>query len=55
MMTLSEIRTAVGKEFGLYMPHNILMKCLSHVQDEGVIIFDTHQIKRVGSFDTEAF
>lgn len=55
IMTLSEIRTAVGKEFGLYIPHNVLMKCLSYIQDEGVITFDTHQIKRVGSFDTEAF
>lgn len=55
IMTLSEIRTAVGKEFGLYIPHNVLMKCLSYIQDAGVITFDTHQIKRVGSFDTEAF
>ena len=54
-MTLSEIRTAVGKEFGLYIPHNVLMKCLSYIQDEGVITFDIHQIKRIGSFDTEAF
>lgn len=55
IMTLSEIRTAVGKEFGLYIPHNVLMKCLPYIQDEGVITFDTHQIKRAGSFDTEAF
>lgn len=55
IMTLSEIRTAVGKEFGLYIPHNVLMKCLSYIQDEGVITFDTHQIKRIGAFDTEAF
>lgn len=55
IMTLSEIRTAVGKEFGLYIPHNVLMKCLSYIQDEGVITFDIHQIKRIGSFDTEAF
>ena len=55
IMTLSEIRTAVGEEFGLYIPHNVLMKCLSYIQDEGVITFDTHQIKRAGSFDTESF
>lgn len=55
IMTLSEIRTAVGKEFGLYIPHNVLMKCLSYIQDEGAITFDTHQIKRIGSFDAEAF
>ena len=55
VVTLSEIRTAVGKEFGLYMPHNVLVKCLTYIRTEGVITFDTHQIKRVGSFDTEAF
>ena len=55
IMTLSGIRTAVGKEFGLYIPHNVLMKCLSYIQDEGVITFDIHQIKRIGSFDTETF
>lgn len=55
IMTLSEIRSAVGKEFGLYMPHNVLIKCLSYIEDMDIITFDTHQIKRVGSFDTEAF
>ena len=55
IMTLSEIRTAVGKEFGLYIPHNILTKCLSCIQEAGEITFDTHQIKRIGSFDTELF
>lgn len=55
IMTLPEIKTAVGKEFGLYIPHNILVRCLSYIQSEGVITFNTHQIKRVGSFDTEAF
>ena len=29
-MTLAEIREAVGKEFGLFMPHNVLLKCLSY-------------------------
>lgn len=55
IMTLSEIKTAVSKEFGLFIPHNVLIKCLSYIQSEGAITFDTHQIKRVGSFDTEAF
>lgn len=55
IMTLSEIRTAVHQEFGLYMPHNILIKCLSYIREAGIISFDSHQIKRVGSFDTEAF
>lgn len=54
-MKLSEIKEAVGKEFGLYIPHNVLIKCLSYVQESGIITIDDHQIKRVGSFDTEAF
>lgn len=54
-MTLSDIRAEVGKEFGLYIPHNVLIKCLSYIENEGIIKFDTHQIKRVGSFDTETF
>ena len=55
IMTLSDIRAAVSKEFGLYIPHNVLIKCISYIQDAGEITFDTHQIKRIGSFDTEAF
>lgn len=54
-MTLSKIKMAVGEEFGLNMPHNILIKCLSYIQDEGIITLNAHQIKRVGAFDTEAF
>lgn len=54
-MTLSEIREAVGKEFGLSIPYNVLVKCLSYIQEAGTITFDKHQIKRIGSFDTEAF
>lgn len=54
-MTLAEIREAVGSEFGLFIPHNVLLKCLTFIQDAGVISFDDHQIKRIGSFDTESF
>lgn len=54
-MTLSEIREAVGKEFGLFMPHNVLNKCLSFIQNAGTIAFEDHQISRKGSFDTEQF
>lgn len=54
-MTLSEIREAVSKEFGLYLPHNIALKCLSLVEQEGAISCTQHQIHRKGSFDTESF
>ncbi len=31
-MELSEIRTAVGEKFA-FIPHNVLMKCLSYIRD----------------------
>lgn len=55
VMTLSEIRDAIGKEFGLFMPHNVLIKCLSYIQDAGTIILEDHKIKRMGAFDTVSF
>lgn len=54
-MTLTEVRDAVSDEFGLYLPQNIIVKCLSHLQNEGVVSQDNHQIKRTGTFDTESF
>lgn len=54
-MTLTEIRDAVASEFGLYIPYNIAVKCLSIIEEEGMITQVHHQIKRVGVFDTEAF
>lgn len=54
-MTISEVKTVVGKEFGLYLPHNILIKCLSHIETEGIISCKDHLITRIGRFDTNAF
>lgn len=54
-MTLFEVREAIGKEFGIYIPHNILIKCLSHIQAEGIIKFNNHQIEQAGSFDVDSF
>lgn len=54
-MSIADIRTAVSREFGLYIPYNIAIECLSIIEKEGVIKTCDHQIKRVGSFDTEAF
>ena len=28
-MHITEIREAVGREFGIYIPHNVLLKCLT--------------------------
>ena len=55
IMTLPELKSAVEREFGLHIPHNVLIKCLSIIQNAGVISFDSHQIKRIGNFDTDLF
>ena len=54
-MTLPEIRNALGDEFGLFLPYNIAIKCLFLIQTEGSIVWDNHQIKRIGTFDLEGF
>ena len=54
-MTLPEIRNAVGDEFGLFLPYNVAIKCLSQIQNERDVIWDNHQIKRIGRFDLERF
>jgi hypothetical protein len=54
-MTLAELREAVGKEFGLYIPHNVMLKCLSYIQTEGTVSCGGHQIKRIGAFDIDSF
>lgn len=55
VMTITEVREAVGTEFGLYMPHNVLLKCLSIIENEGSVSIEDHQIYVRGSFDTKAF
>lgn len=56
IMTLREIKDAVGKEFGISIPHNIIWKCLSYLQEEDVITLENHQgVRRKGTFDTESF
>lgn len=54
-MTITEIKEALGREFGLLLPHNILLRCLQYVQEEQVISIKEHIIKRIGTFDVESF
>lgn len=54
-MTLPEIRKAVGDEFGLFLPYNVAIKCLTQIQNERDITWDNYQIKRIGQFDLEGF
>lgn len=54
-MTITDIRTAVSQEFGLYIPYNIAVKCLSNIEKDGIIEFTNHQVRRTGAFDTDKF
>lgn len=55
VMTINELKDSIAKEFGLYMPHNVLLKCLTYVQEDKTVSIDNHRIKRTGEFDTEEF
>ena len=52
---LSDIRNAVSEEFGLFLPHNVIVRCLSILKNEGSIKKSNHQIKKVGTFNVEKF
>lgn len=54
-MRLSDIIESVSKEFGLLLPHNVILNCLTILKKDGSIIEERYQIKRVGSFDAEKF
>ena len=63
MMTSSEdvfteqvIRDAVKKEFGIKIPHHVVIKCLDCLHNERFVSSEAnHVIRRVGSFDITAF
>lgn len=55
VMSIADIRAAISKEFGLFIPYNILTKCLSIIESDGIIELTDHQVLRVGSFDSDAF
>lgn len=55
IMTLEEIRDSVGLEFGVFLPRNIELQCISFLCNEKTISATDHTIKRIGSFDTAQF
>lgn len=55
VMSIIDIINAVGDEFGLILPYNVAVECLSRINKEDLIIKHNHQIKRIGAFDTDAF
>lgn len=55
VMTLEEIREAIGLEFGIFLPRNIMLRCISILCNENVISNDNHSIKRIGSYDITQF
>ena len=54
-MVIKNLVIAIGKEFGIQIPYNIVIKCLSLLEKDKVISIKNHQIKRIGSFDTNKF
>lgn len=54
-MMLEEVRTAVGQEFGIYLPRNILLKCVSILEKDQAVVCKDFQIKRNGTFDATNF
>lgn len=54
--TVQSIRDAVIKEFGIKIPHHVVIKCFDFLLKEGYISSkDNHIIRRVGVFDVAAF
>ena len=54
-MSISEIRDAVSNEFGIRIPYNVTVRCLSVIEREGGVSQANHQIKRIGNFDVAGF
>lgn len=54
--TVSEIREDVKNEFGIQLPHGIILSCLEQLKKDGFITTNRqHQIFRNGEYDTKAF
>ena len=54
-VSLADVRTSVGNEFGLHLPYNVALKCLKIISGQGMIIPEGRQFKRVGTFDEDNF
>ncbi len=56
VFTEQDVRDAVSKEFGIKIPHHVIVKCLSCLRDEQFVsLEENHVIRRTGSFDVQAF
>lgn len=57
IMSVSEIKASVSKNFGLFLPYNILMKCLSEIENDRFISKYDHSFRRSNSklYDTARF
>lgn len=55
IIPFAEIGKLVSAEFGIILPHNVLLRCLDYLKKDGVVIESHHQVKRLGAFDSRAF
>lgn len=54
--TEQAIRDAVNEEFGIKIPHHVIIKCLKYLQSERFLLTeDKHTVRRIGTFDIDAF
>lgn len=54
-MFIKDLIIAIGKEFGIQIPYNIVINCLKRLEKSGNILIKKHQIKRIGFFDANKF
>lgn len=54
-MRVTWIKDKLNKEFGVYIPHNIILTCLKTLEDNEFLCITEHQVMRKKDFDTESF
>lgn len=54
-MSITEIRDDLVQEFGIKVPHNVILRCIENLRKQGFLCCEKHEVKRIGEFDTEQF
>ena len=54
-ISIDELKQSLSINFGIILPFYIIVRCLSFVQSEGLIVYNKrdHLIMRKGTFDTD--
>ena len=54
-ISIVTLRKSVNESFGIELPHNIIVNCLSVLQKEGLISVENYSITKKGEYDIESF